>query len=424
MLDIKLIRHDTESLRKKLERLHCETPLDLILERDARRRDLLVKVEELKSERNRVSKEISREADSSHREMRIAEMRDVGDAIAQYDMEIRALDASLNDAMLRMPNVPHESAPDGLSEADNVVIRNTGVQRSFDFEPKPHWELAERLGIIDFERGVKISGTRFYILKGQGARLQRALIAFMLDQHVKCHGYTEIYPPYMVRSECMIGTGQLPKFGDNLYRDAEDDFMLIPTAEVPVTNMHAGEIFDKEQLPLRYVAYSACFRREKMSAGRDVRGIKRGHQFDKVEMVTFVDPAESYDELESLLRDAESICADLGLPYRVLNICTADLSFTAAKKYDIEVWAPGCNEWLEVSSCSNFEAFQARRTQIRFRPEPKAKPQFVHTLNGSGLGLPRTLIAVLENGQEADGSVTLPDALVPYMGGLKRLEPH
>nr|HPQ39635.1 serine--tRNA ligase [bacterium] len=255
-------------------------------------------------------------------------------------------------------------------------------------------------------------------------RLQRALITFMLDVHIETHGYHEIYPPYMVRSECMFGAGQLPKFGDNLYRDAEDDFMWIPTAEVPVTNMHAGEILEHDQLPLKYVAFSACFRREKMSAGRDVRGIKRGHQFDKIELVTFARPEKSYHQLEQLLSHAENICARLGLPYRVLDICTADLSFTAAKKYDIELWAPGCNEWLEVSSCSNFESFQARRANIRYRPEPKAKPEFVHTLNGSGLALPRTLIAILENYQDADGGVVLPDVLVPYMNGIRRIAPE
>jgi len=423
MLDIKLIRKDPDWVRTQLNRLHCDTPLEHILELDADRRRLLVRVEDLKALRNKVSREISREKDPDTRQAKISEMREVGKSISEMDNALKSLDNALRDAMLRMPNIPHESTPDGESEADNRVIRKEGNVRTFDFEPKPHWELADALGIIDFERGVKISGTRFYILKGLGARLQRALISFMLDVHIADHGYQEVYPPYMVRQECMIGTGQLPKFGENLYRDAEDDFMWIPTAEVPVTNMHAGEIIDCDRLPVNYVAYSACFRREKMSAGKDVRGIKRGHQFDKVEMVKFVAPEKSYSELENLLRHAEEICRRLDLPYRILDICTADLSFTAAKKYDIELWAPGCNEWLEVSSCSNFEAFQSRRANIRYRPGTRSKPDFVHTLNGSGLALPRTLIAILETYQEADGSVTLPDALVPYMNGIQRITP-
>lgn len=421
MLDIKRIRKDPETIRKAVSRLHADTPLDTILSLDQTHRELLVRVEELKAIRNAVSKEISIEKDPARRTLKITEMRGVGDQIAELDDKIRSIEESLREALLRMPNIPHETAPDGLSEEDNVVIRETGEKRVFDFEPKPHWELAEKLGIIDFERGTRISGSRFYILKGLGARLQRAITSFMLDTHIWEHGYTEIYPPFMVRGECMIGTGQLPKFGDNLYRDAEEDFYFIPTAEVPVTNMHAGEIFEHGVLPLNYVAASACFRREKMSAGRDVRGIKRGHQFDKVEIVKFVEPETSYRELEKLLSHAETICRKLGIPHRVLDICTADLSFTAAKKFDIEVWAPGCREWLEVSSCSNFEDFQARRAEIKYRPDPKAKPRYVHTLNGSGLALPRTLIAILENYQQVDGSVTIPEALVRYMNGLREI---
>lgn len=421
MLDIKRIRKDPETIRQAIARLHADTPLDTILSLDQTHRELLVRVEELKAFRNTVSKEISIEKDPDRRALKISEMRGVGDQITELDDRIRSIEESLRDALLRMPNIPHETAPDGLSEEDNVVIREIGEKRVFDFEPKPHWELADKLGIIDFERGTRISGSRFYILKGLGARLQRAITSFMLDTHTMEHGYMEIYPPFMVRGECMIGTGQLPKFGDNLYRDAEEDFYFIPTAEVPVTNMHAGEIFEHGVLPLNYVAASACFRREKMSAGRDVRGIKRGHQFDKVEIVKFVEPETSYQELEKLLAHAETICSKLGIPHRVLNICTADLSFTAAKKYDIELWAPGCREWLEVSSCSNFEDFQARRAEIKYRPDPKAKPRYVHTLNGSGLALPRTLIAILENYQQADGSVTIPDVLVRYMNGIREI---
>ena len=419
MLDIKLIRKDPEKVRQALARLRVETPLDEILSIDNRRREMLVRVEDLKALRNKVSKEISTEKDTAVRQQKIVSMRTVGDQIAEIDLELKALDETQQRLMIEIPNLPHHSVPDGDTEADNQVIRTTGSKREFDFEPKPHWELGAKLDIIDFERGIKVSGSRFYILKGMGARLQRALIRLMLDIHTSEHGFTEIYPPYMVRRDCMFGTGQLPKFGDNLYIDQEDDFFFIPTAEVPVTNMHMDEIFEPGSLPRRYVAYTACFRREKMSAGRDVRGIKRGHQFDKVEMVEFVEPENSYQELESLTGFAEKICMRLGVPHRVVDICAGDLSFTAAKKYDVEMWAPGCGEWLEVSSCSNFESFQARRMNIRYRKDDKSKPEFVHTLNGSGLALPRVLIAVLENFQNADGSISLPDALIPYMDGVR-----
>jgi seryl-tRNA synthetase len=291
----------------------------------------------------------------------------------------------------------------------------------FAFEPKAHWDLGVALDIIDFERGVKLSGTRFYLLKGAAARLQRALITWMLDLHIQQHGYIEVYPPYMVKSEIMVGTGNLPKFGDNLYHDAEEDFWWIPTAEAPVTNMYRDEILDGSRLPIKHVAYTACFRREKMSAGRDVRGIKRGHQFDKVEMVKFVTPESSMAELHKLIGDAEDVCRGLGIPHRVVQMCTGDLSFVSAAKYDVEMCAPGCGEWLEVSSCANFMDFQARRANIRFRREPGARPEYVHTLNGSGLALPRTMIAVLENYQQADGSIVVPEVLRPYMGGLTRI---
>jgi seryl-tRNA synthetase len=291
----------------------------------------------------------------------------------------------------------------------------------FGYAPRPHWEIGEALDIIDFARGVKLSGTRFYLLKGAGALLQRALITFMLDLHVKEHGYTEIYPPYMVRRECMIGSSNLPKFADNLYHDEEDDFWFVPTAEVPLTNVHREEILEPGALPIHYAAYSACFRREKMAAGKDTRGIKRGHQFDKVEMYKFTEPHTSFEELDRMVADAEDVCRKLGIPYRVVQLCTADLGFASAKSYDIEMWAPGCQEWLEVSSCSNCTDFQARRANIRYRPEPGAKPQFPHTLNGSGLALPRVLIAVLENYQQPDGSVKVPEALLPYMRGIKAI---
>jgi seryl-tRNA synthetase len=323
--------------------------------------------------------------------------------------------------MLELPNIPHPAVPVGPDESANVVVREVGEARRFDFEPRPHWDLGVELGLIDFERGVKIAGSRFYVLTGAGARLQRALISWMLDLHIGEHGYTEVYPPAMVKRECLVGTGNLPKFGDTIYRDIEDDLWWIPTAEVPVTNLYRDEVLEPGRLPVYHVAYSPCFRREKMSAGRDVRGIKRGHQFDKVEMVKFVTPETSDAELDRLVGNAEEVCRRLGLRHRVVQMCTGDLSFVAAMKYDVEVWAPGCAEWLEVSSCSNFRDFQARRARIRYRPAPAAKPELVHTLNGSGLGLPRTVIAVLENYQQADGSIVIPEVLRPYMRSMERI---
>jgi seryl-tRNA synthetase len=309
--------------------------------------------------------------------------------------------------------------PLGEGEEDNVLVRSEGEPRTFDFEPRPHWELGERLGIIDFERGAKLSGSRFYLLKGAAAHLQRALIAWMLDLHVQKHGYSEVYPPFMVREACMWGAGQLPKLRDNMYRDAEEDFWFIPTAEVPLTNLHRDEILEPDALPLHYVAFTPCFRREKMKAGRDVRGLKRGHQFDKVELYKFCQPESSEEELQALVNDAEDVCRALGIAHRVLQLCTGDLGFASLMSYDIEMWAPGCDEWLEVSSCSNCGDFQARRANIRFRREKGARPEFPHTLNGSGLALPRTLIAVLENYQQRDGSIVVPDVLRGYMGGIK-----
>jgi seryl-tRNA synthetase len=318
--------------------------------------------------------------------------------------------------MLSIPNLPDDTVPFGADDSENVVVRTEGEERTFEFKPQPHWELGPALGIIDFERGVKISGSRFYVLRGAGARLQRALIAFFLDLHTTKHGYTEVYPPFVVKEQALYGTGNLPKFGDTLYHDYQDDLWLIPTAEVPVTNLYREEILDGADLPIKHVAYTPCWRREQLSAGRDVRGIKRGHQFDKVEMVKFVRPENSARELESLLDDAEDVCRALGLRYRVIQMCTGDLSFVSANKFDIDVWAPGSEEWLEVSSCANFKDFQARRAQIRFRPEPGAKPEFVHTLNGSGLALPRVMIAIMENYQQADGSIVVPEVLRPFMG--------
>jgi len=419
MLDLRFIRENPELVREALVRLNTTAPIDEILNLDEQRRRLLSEVEALKARRNAVSKEIGKMKDGDRRQALIEEMREVGERIKGLDDQVRQVEERLNNALLQVPNMPHESVPVGRDESENVVVRTWGQPREFDFEPLPHWDLGPTLDIIDFERGVKLSGTRFYVLKGMGARLQRALITWMLDLHVNEHGYTEIYPPFMVKEECMWGAGQLPKFLDNIYHDVEDDVWFIGTAEIPLTNLHRDEILDPDVLPLYYVAYTACFRREKMSAGRDTRGIKRGHQFDKVELYKLTTPETSYDELERLVDNAEDVCRRLGIAYRVVQMCTGDLGFSATKKYDIEMWAPGVQEWLEVSSCSNCGDFQARRANIRYRPEPGARPQFVHTLNGSGLALPRVMIAIMENYQQADGSIVVPEVLRPYMGGVE-----
>jgi seryl-tRNA synthetase len=421
VLDLTLIRDNPDFVKAEIAKLNSEAPIDEIVDLDRQRRSLLVEVEALRQQRNTVSKEIGRMKDQKEREAKITEMRAVAEQIAYLDEQLRQVETPLEEALLWVPNLPHESVPVGPDESHNVIVRTEGTPRDFDFEPLPHWDLGPMLRIIDFERGVKLSGSRFYLLRGSGARLQRALIAWMLDLHIRQHGYTEIYPPYMVKREIVVGAAQLPKFGENMYHDQEDDLWFIGTAEVALTNVHRDEILEADELPLKYVAYTACFRREKFSAGRDVRGIKRGHQFDKVEMYKFATPETSYDELAALLHDAEDVCKALEIPYRVVQMCTGDLAFTAAAKYDLELWAPGCGEWLEVSSVSNCESFQARRANIRFRPEKGAKPEFVHTLNGSGLALPRTMIAVMENCQQADGSIVVPDVLRPYMGGVERI---
>ncbi|HEX9796194.1 MAG TPA: serine--tRNA ligase [Anaerolineales bacterium] len=425
MLDLRMIREDPDQVRAGLQKLGAEAPIDEILALDEQRRALLQEVEGLRHERNTRSEQIGAIQDQAERQPLIEAVRQVNDRIGELEQELRSVEAALEQALYQVPNLPHDSVPVGADERENRVVRTQGepvTAKEMGFEPQPHWDLGPALGILDFERGVKLSGSRFYVMLGAGSRLQRALINWMLDVHVQDHGYTEVYPPFIVKEEAMWGAGQLPKFRDNIYRDAEDDLWLIGTAEIPLTNLHRGEILDADQLPKRYVAFTPCFRREKFSAGRDVRGIKRGHQFDKVEMYKFTSPETSYDELESLLADAEDICKRLEVPYRVVEMVTGDLGFTAAKKYDLEMWAPGCGEWLEVSSCSNCEAFQARRANIRYRPEPDARPQFVHTLNGSGLALPRTVIAVLENYQQADGSVVIPDVLRPYMAGQELIE--
>jgi seryl-tRNA synthetase len=418
MLDIRLIREQPDVVKRGIAR-RGEDPaiVDTILGLDARRRELLQQVEQLKATRNAVSKEIGKMKEAAARDAKIAEMRTVGDQIAELDKEVGAVDAEFNRQLLLTPNLPHPDVPDGTSEHDNIIERTEGEPRVFDFTPRPHWELGEQLGIIDFERGVKLAGSRFFVLKGAGARLQRALITWMLDVHIQ-QGYTEIMPPFVVKEEILVGTGNLPKFGDNLFRIEGADLTLIPTAEVPVTNLYREEILAADTLPIYHVAYTPCWRNEQMSAGRDVRGIKRVYQFDKVEMVKFVTPETSYAELRTLIDNAEDICKALRLPYRLLQLCTADLG-VATMKYDLEMWAPGCGEWLEVSSCANFGDYQARRANLRYRPTPGGRPEFLHTLNGSGLALPRVVIAIMENYQQADGTITVPEVLRPYMGGIE-----
>ena len=414
MLSLQFIRENPDVVREALVKRHDVAPLEDLLNLDTRRRALLFEAEGLRARRNEVSKQIGRMKEKPQE--LIADMRQVGERIRALEEEITQVEGELNELLLRIPNIPDPNTPEGAGEQDNVIVRSEGTPRQFDFRPLPHWDIGEALGIIDFARGVKLSGTRFYVLKGAGARLERALITWMLDNHTQQHGYTEVYPPYMVKKETMVGAGQLPKFEENLYHDAEEDYWFVPTAEVPLTGLHRDEILEPGTLPLHYCAYSPCFRREKMSAGRDVRGIKRVHQFDKVEMYKYVEPAASPEELDKMVADAEDLCRQLEIPHRVVQICTGDLGFSAAMTYDIEMWAPGVEEWLEVSSCSNCTDFQARRSNIRYRPEPGARPEFVHTLNGSGLALPRVVIAVLENFQQQDGSVAVPKVLRPYMG--------
>jgi seryl-tRNA synthetase len=407
MLDLKFIRENIDQVKQAVANRHTTAPLDEILKLDTERRQKLLGLEKLRHERKETAREKRAAAEKG---------RSLREKIKALEDKVNKLDGQLEDLLLQVPNVPHPSVPVGKDENESPVVRAWGEPKKFDFTPAPHWKLGETLGIIDFERGVKLSGTRFYVLKGLGARLQRAIIAFMLNIHTTEHGYQEVYPPFMVKRECMVGSGNLPKFADNLYHDEEDDLWFVPTAEVPLTNLYRDEILPPGTLPIYYVAYTACFRREKMSAGKDTRGIKRGHQFDKVELYKFTEPAASDEALEKLVNDAEMVCQKLGLPYRVKQLCSGELGFAAQKAYDIEMWAPGCGEWLEVSSCSNCGDFQARRANIRYRPSPEAKPQFVHTLNGSGLALPRVLIAIVENYQQADGSIIIPEVLQPYVG--------
>ena len=421
MLDPKHLRENFESVEQRLAARGGAVTLDRFRELDSRRRELLREAESLKAVRNAASEEISRIKDKSQAQPRIAEMREVSSRIKVLDEELRGVDDNLQAVLLTIPNIPHESVPVGASEADNREVRKWGEPPRFGFTPKPHWEIGEGLGILDFERGAKLTGARFTLYRGAGARLERALINFMLDLHTERHGYEETLPPFMVNRESMTCTGQLPKFEEDLFRMEGTDYYLIPTAEVPVTNIHRGEILKGSELPLSYTAYTPCFRKEAGSYGKDVRGLIRQHQFNKVELVKFAHPSTSYAELERLLADAEEVLRRLGLHYRVVELCTGDMGFSAAKTYDIEVWLPAQDAYREISSCSNFEDFQARRASIRFREDDKAKPEFVHTLNGSGLAVGRTLVAILENCQQEDGTVVVPEALRPYMGGCSAI---
>ncbi|EQC2227218.1 TPA: serine--tRNA ligase [Listeria monocytogenes] len=424
MLDVKLLRNNFEEVKQKLQnRGEALGEFEKFGELDKRRRTLIVETEALKSQRNEVSQEIAKlKREKQDADAKIEEMRVVGDRIKTLDIELREIDEKLDMILMSIPNIPHESTPVGESEDDNVEIRKWGEVREFDFEPKAHWDLGTDLDILDFENAAKVTGSRFVFYKKLGARLERALINFMMDLHSNEHGYEEMLPPYMVNRASMTGTGQLPKFEEDAFLIEAEDYFLIPTAEVPVTNYHREDILKAEDLPRKYTAFSACFRSEAGSAGRDTRGLIRQHQFNKVELVQFVKPEDSYAALEKLTGNAEEVLRRLELPYRVLSMCTADLGFTAAKKYDLEVWIPSYNSYREISSCSNFESFQARRANIRFRREPGSKPEYVHTLNGSGLALGRTVAAILENYQDADGSVRIPKVLQGYMGGIEKIE--
>ena len=421
MLDIALIRENPERVRELCHQKNVDAPVDAILELDERRRHLIGEVELIKAHRNTGSKAIGQTRDATERQRLIAEMSGLGDQIGALDDQLRQVESELHDLMLGVPNLPDPDVPIGPTAESNVVHARKGQSPTFDFTPRPHWDIAEDLGIIDFERGVKIAGTRGYVMVGDGARLQRALVTWMLDVHTLQHKYVEVIPPHLVLGESLVGTGNLPKFADTLFRDIEEDKWLIPTAEVPITNLYRDEIIPEEQLPIYHTAATQCFRREQISGGREVRGIKRVFEFQKVELVKFAHPDHSEAELQTLLDEALAIVDGLGLPYRVLNLSTGDMTFSSAHTYDIETWAPGSDEWLEISSCSLFREYQARRANVRFRPAGGGRPQFLHTLNGSGLALPRTIIAILENFQQADGTVVIPEVLRPYMGGQETI---
>ncbi|HHU63502.1 MAG TPA: serine--tRNA ligase [Clostridiales bacterium] len=420
MLDIKFIRSHPQVVKEALNKRKETVDIDGLLALDKEKRRLISEVEQLKNKKNTVSQQIPKlKKEGQDIAPLLDEMKKVSQQIKELDDRIRKVGDDIHGIMMNIPNIPHPSVPVGQTEDDNVEVRRWGQPTSFDFTPKAHWDLGEDLGILDFVRAAKITGARFTVYKGLGARLERALINFMLDVHITEHGYTEILPPYMVHRRSMEGTGQLPKFEEDAFKVTDSEYFLIPTAEVPVTNLYRDEILDSDRLPIKHVAYSACFRAEAGSAGRDTRGLIRQHQFNKVELVKFVKPETSYDELEKLTNDAERVLQLLGLPYRVSMMCTGDLGFTAAKKYDIEVWMPSYNRYVEISSCSNFEDFQARRANIKYRPSTKEKAQYVHTLNGSGVAIGRTVAAILENYQQADGCVKIPERLVPYMGNIE-----
>jgi len=425
MLDLNFLREHPERVAEALRKRGTELSLDRLLELDAERRRTLTEVESLKQTRNETSRQIGGIVkQGGDAEPLKAEMKRVGARVAELEARLETIQADTQACLQELPNLPHPSVPEGRGEQDNPVLRTWGTAPRFDFEPQPHWELGVRLGILDFERAAKIAGARFALYLGAGARLERALIQFMLDLHTREHGYTELLPPFMVNAQAMYGTGQLPKFEQDLFKVEPGGYYLIPTAEVPVTNIHADEILEPDTLPLAYCAYTPCFRSEAGSYGKDVRGLIRQHQFNKVELVRFARPEQSYDELELLTSHAEEVLRRLELHYRVVSLCTGDLGFSSAKTYDLEVWLPSQGVYREISSCSNFEDFQARRAKIRFRPAPGAKSVLAHTLNGSGLAVGRTLVAVLENYQRADGSVDVPAALRPYMDGLERIEPR
>lgn len=423
MLDIKLIRSNPEILKKSIEKRKDSFDVDGLLKLDEKRRQLLVEVEQLKSKQNEDSKLVPKyKKEGKDVSSLMEEMKSLSEKIKSLDSEVKEIDEELNKILLTIPNIPNETVPSGDSDEDNIEVRKWGEPRKFDFEPKPHWEIGENLNILDFSTAGKVTGARFTIYKGLGARLERALMNFMLDLHVDKHGYTEVFPPFMVHRNSMIGTGQLPKFEEDAFKVSNADYFLIPTAEVPVTNMYREQILDIKDLPIKHVAYSACFRAEAGAAGRDTRGLIRQHQFNKVELVKFVTPETSYEELEGLTKDAEEVLQLLGIPYRVVKICVGDLGFTAAMKYDLEVWMPSYNRYVEISSCSNFEAFQARRAGIKFRRGPNEKPEFIHTLNGSGVAIGRTTACILENYQNEDGSIVIPEPLRKYMNGISEIK--
>ena len=423
MLDIRRIRKNPEEVRKALEKRHGDFPIDEVLELDKTRRSILTKVEEMKAKQNLVSKEIPKlKKEGKDTTSLLDEMRQLSDSIKEMDVEVKDIDEKLRDTLLHIPNTPHESVAEGQSDEDNVEIRKWQEPTNFNFEPKAHWDLGEHLDILDFERASKLTGARFSLFKGAGALLERALINFMIDLHVADHGYNEMATPFMVNRSSMIGTGQLPKFESDMFHIPSKDYFLVPTAEVPLTNLYRDEILAEEMLPAYYVAYTPCFRQEAGSAGRDTRGLIRNHQFDKVELVKFSLPETSYDELEKLTNNAEEVLKRLGLPYRVVMLSTGDLGFSSAKTYDLEVWMPSYGRYVEISSCSNFEDYQARRANIRFRRKDSKKVEYVHTLNGSGLAVGRTLAALIENCQQEDGSLVIPEALRPYTRGLEKVE--